>query len=212
MHNQVNIINLNEASSLAKIISSKTAQEIIKFIDENEKCTATDIKNKLNLPASTVHYNIKALVDSKIVDDSEFTYSSKGKQVNHYSLTNKILIIVPEKQKISAQLKAFIPGLLTVGGIIGLSLIIKLVKGKANTNIMMKSADTLMSSANVEPQLVRTMATPEVADLSIQNITTSSIPWYLTSEFIIGLLVASACLIGTYLLIKLIHKKRRTHQ
>ncbi|MBN1175289.1 winged helix-turn-helix transcriptional regulator [Candidatus Woesearchaeota archaeon] len=210
MNDQVNIIELNDASSLAKIISSKTAQEIIKFIGDNEKCTATDIKEKLNLPASTVHYNLKALIDSKIIDDSEFSYSSKGKQVIHYSLTNKILIIVPQKQNISAQLKAFIPGLLTVGGIIGLSLIIKLFKNGSSKLVLSESSSDLMVATMNEAGLAK--AAPMMADMSVQSITTNSVPWYFSSEFLIGLIVASACLVGTYMLFKFIQKKRRTHQ
>lgn len=205
MNDQVNIIELKEASSLAKIISSKTAQEIIKYIGENEKCTATQIKKDLGIPASTVHYNLKALRDSKIIDDSEFTYSSKGKQVNHYSLTNKILIIVPPKQNISAQLKAFIPGLLTVGGIIGLAFILKIFNSEAGS--AMKSGDMLASPLmeNGGAKIVS-----ESANFGISNITTNSIPWYFSNEFFIGLALASVCLVGTYLLVRLIQKRRRT--
>ena len=206
MNDQVNIIELKEASSLAKIISSKTAQEMIKYIGENEKCTATQIKKDLGIPASTVHYNLKALTDSEIIDDSEFTYSSKGKQVSHYTLTNKILIIVPPKQNITAQLKAFIPGLLTVGGVVGLAFIIKMFTARSSGNVM-KSSD-LFAAPMMENSVSRIVT--QSAELGIDNSITTSIPWYFSNGFFIGLALASVCLIGTYLLVKFIQKRRRT--
>lgn len=217
MNDKVKIIELNEASSLAKIIGSKTAQNIISYIGEHEKCTASQIKTDLNLPASTVHYNIKALIESEIIDDSQFTYSSKGKQVNHYTLTNKILIVVPKKQDITSQLRAFIPGLLVVGVIIGFSFILKLFKS-GGKDALFKSANlaapTMMDLA-VESEAVAEntmLRSAEVGSFSAQNITSTSIPWYNSPDFFIGLGVACVCLIGTYFLVKLIQKRKNKNQ
>ena len=205
MNDKVNIIELNDASSLAKIISSKTAHEIIRFIGDNDKCTASQIKTGLNLPASTVHYNIKALVESEIVDDSQFSYSSKGKEVCHYSLTNKILIVVPKKQDIMSQLKAFVPGLLTVGAVAGVALLIKAFKG-ASQEVFMQSND-VFASKMVESEMVR--AAPLAADFAGNNLPSLN-PWYFSSEFFIGLGVAVVCRVGAYIVFRMI--KRRTHR
>lgn len=220
MNDQVNIIELSEASSLAKVISSKTSQEIITFIGENEGCSASNIKTALSLPASTIHYNLKALIDSKIIDDSNFTYSSKGKEIVHYSLTNKILIIVPKKQKISSQLKAFIPGLAVVGGIIAVSLISKIFNsssslmsaGASNTRVFdsaIKSGSDMLPVVLNEASPMLTKEGASMADFTSQAVT-SSVPWYSSKEFFIGLIVASLVFIGSYFLFKFIQKKKKT--
>ncbi|MCA9477875.1 MAG: helix-turn-helix transcriptional regulator [Nanoarchaeota archaeon] len=114
----VKIIELSQASTLAKIISNKTAKQIIDFIGSSKKATASQIAKELSLPASTVHYNIKALVKGGIVDDEEFTYSQKGKTIIHYSLTNNILVIVPKAHEdisLLQSIKALVPSLIGVG-------------------------------------------------------------------------------------------------
>lgn len=113
--NDLNIVTLENAKDLALSISNSTSKKIINFLKKNEGATASVISKELKLPASTVHYNISALVKAKIVDDSSFTYSSKGKTIYHYKLSNNIIIIVPESksQLIKTQLKSLIPSIIT---------------------------------------------------------------------------------------------------
>lgn len=209
MNSQVNIIELNNASSLGKIISSKTAQEIISFIGDNEGCTASQIKTALDIPASSVHYNLKALIQSNIVDDSNFTYSSKGKQVIHHSLTNKILIVVPKTQNISAQLKQFIPGLLGIATIAIVSIGLKMSSGNflsarrsefLASNVMNSAPKAMFESADM---------TPAMANLASRTVSQTITPWYSGYEFLLGLLVAIVCFIGFYLIYKLIKKNKK---
>jgi len=199
MNNKINIIELSEASSLAKIISSKTAQNMIKYIGDHEKCTASQIKNDLKIPASSVHYNLKALVESKIIDDSEFTYSSKGKNVVHYSVSEKILIIIPRKQTNPIELKTLIPGILAVSTIIVFSFISKLFQNSSSRLFQSKNEFALDSAIM--------SASPRASSVAIQTTNTAS-NWFLSSEFILGLVIASICFIGSILLFKYIKKKR----
>jgi DNA-binding transcriptional ArsR family regulator len=50
----------------------------------------------LNLPISTVHYNLQHLREGGLVESDEYHYSEKGKEVNHYKLANKYIIIAPK--------------------------------------------------------------------------------------------------------------------
>lgn len=74
------------------------------------------------LSLSTVHYNLKALSKAGIIDDSTFHYSQKGKEVIHYSLKNKAIILLPRGEQSSSSLKQKLktiqPGILTTAGII----------------------------------------------------------------------------------------------
>lgn len=209
MDDRVKIIELKNASSLAKIISSKTAQDIIEFISKKEKCTATQIKKELSLPASTVHYNLKALVNANILDDSNFSYSVKGKEVVHYTLTNKLIIVVPQKKNMISHIKAIIPGILTVGAVVGVALIIKLFS-QVTKSVRAESDSSFMAmdlaKSNVAPKLMEASTQTSPLIRTSTNLTSQSIPWYSSSNFFIGFGVAVVVLVGSYFLIQFIKK------
>ncbi len=84
----------SQAKKLARVINNETSQKIIDYLSE-KKATETQISEELDIPLSTVHYNIKQLMKAKLVKSDEFHYSEKGKEVNHYTLTGKNIIITP---------------------------------------------------------------------------------------------------------------------
>jgi len=99
-----------KAKKLAQVISNETSRRILDYLAENKKATESKLSKELSLPISTVHYNIKHLLAAKLIKADEFHYSEKGKEVNHYSLTNKLIIIAPKREsKIMDRLKTIIP-------------------------------------------------------------------------------------------------------
>ena len=101
----------SKAKKLAQVISNETSRKILDYLAENKKATESELSKELSLPISTVHYNIKHLVEAKLLKADEFHYSDKGKEVNHYSLTNKYIIIAPESTTpgIKDRLKSILP-------------------------------------------------------------------------------------------------------
>ncbi len=108
----------SEAKKLAQIISNDTARKILDMLAEKD-ATETEISKALKQPISTIHYNLKHLLKATLVECKEFHYSQKGKEVNHYSLANKYIIIAPKAatETLKDKLKSLIPSLLIVGGI-----------------------------------------------------------------------------------------------
>jgi len=103
----------DQAKKLAQIVSNDTSRKILDFLANRKDATETQIANELELPISTIHYNLQQLVKGKLVSIEEFHYSAKGKEVNHYKLANKFIIIAPQstfgfKQKLRSILPAFI--------------------------------------------------------------------------------------------------------
>lgn len=100
----------NEAKRLGQVISSETARKILDALAE-KKYTETELAEKLRLPLSTVHYNMKALVEAKLVTADEYHYSEKGREVIHYGLANKYVIIAPASTQPSIlnKLKTILP-------------------------------------------------------------------------------------------------------
>ena len=100
---------------VADALSSPTAKAILNFLSERDSATETEISQFLKLPLSTVHYNLKNLIESGLVVAKEFHYSSRGKEVNHYSLAKKYIIITPKREIPPENLKSVLLAGLAVG-------------------------------------------------------------------------------------------------
>jgi len=86
----------DQAKKLAQIVTNDTSRQILNFLSDKKDSTESEIAKKLNLPISTVHYNLQRLVHGKLIEIEGFHYSKKGKEVNHYKLANKFIIIAPK--------------------------------------------------------------------------------------------------------------------
>ena len=75
-------------SNLADVISNKTSKKILNYLAEKES-SETEISIDLKLPANTVNYNIKKLLETGLIEKTKnHFWSVKGK---------KILIYLPEE-------------------------------------------------------------------------------------------------------------------
>jgi len=101
----------DETKHLAQVISNDTSRRILDYLARVKDATESAIAKKLNLPISTVHYNLSALLKARLVQADEFHYSEKGKEVNHYSLANKYVIIAPKEasETLRTKLKRILP-------------------------------------------------------------------------------------------------------
>jgi DNA-binding transcriptional ArsR family regulator len=93
------LMDLNDEKSkdIATVLNSSASKKILNLLSEKTKLSESDISKELGLPISTVHYNLSVLCKAKLVEAKEYHYSSKGREVNHYSLANKFIIIAPSK-------------------------------------------------------------------------------------------------------------------
>jgi DNA-binding transcriptional ArsR family regulator len=99
----------DESKKLAQIVTNDSSRKILDYLAEKE-ATESEISEKLNVPISTIHYNLQALVKAKLVEADEYHYSQKGKEVLHYKLANKYIIIAPKSTYgIKERLKSILP-------------------------------------------------------------------------------------------------------
>lgn len=136
------LVSLEEskAKKLAQVISNDTSRKILDLLAKKD-ATETEISNQLNIPISTVHYNLKALMEANLILVEEYHYSEKGKEVNHYKLANKLIIIAPkENPSLKDALKKFLPITLIS---IGVAAIIHIIHSftKATANFGARSID-----------------------------------------------------------------------
>ena len=99
------------AKKLADVLGNKTCRKIIDLLAEKD-ASEKDIADELRIPINTTEYNLKKLLDAEIIEKSKsFFWSSKGKKIDIYKLSNKSIIISP-KNKISSKIKSVVPALL----------------------------------------------------------------------------------------------------
>ncbi len=97
-----------KSREIAEILSNKTARRILDYLSENN-ATETEIARALNLPASTVNYNIKNLLKHNLIETKEFYWSPKGNKVNVYTSARRMIVIAPRFARGIETLKSIIP-------------------------------------------------------------------------------------------------------
>ena len=193
------LLSLKEekAKKVAQVINNPSCRKILDHLAEKES-TETELAKILNLPLSTVHYNLKQLMDSDLVTVEEFHYSKKGKEINHYKLANKYVIIAPKSTfGIKEKLRSILP-------VIGLTVItaglLQFFTSDLGTTAsfsqsLAKSAQPVMEAAVQEAASDTLAAVPAVApELTQRAVETVSQPLLtnIALWFIIGGLFALA--------------------
>lgn len=81
---------------LADVISNKTSKKIIDYLVDHES-SETQISVDLKLPANTVNYNIKKLLQAGLIEKSKkWNWSVKGKKIPYYVIADKKIVISPK--------------------------------------------------------------------------------------------------------------------
>ena len=91
----------SKINKIANVVSNESCKKILDFLAKKEDATESEIAKEISLAISTVHYNLQQLMEAGLVTADEFHYSPKGREMNHYKLANKYIIIAPKKTKTS---------------------------------------------------------------------------------------------------------------
>jgi len=199
------LVDLNEKKTkkLAETITSDTSRKILNYLAEKEHDTEANMAKELNIPISTVHYHLQKLKEAKLVLVEEYHYSPKGREVNHYKLANKYIIIAP--RKISG-LKEKLRGILPVGLVVlGISAIIKL------TQMFTSKASFAESKVMSAPVLesVAMDAGPIVEEAVLRGEVMNCIGPATPPDYSLLFLIGGVATIAIYILIILIKEWKR---
>ena len=191
------LVDLNESKTkkLAETITSDTSRKILNYLAEKEQDTETKIAEQLLLPISTVHYHLQKLQEAGLILVEEFHYSPKGREVNHYKLANKYIIIAP---KHVSGLREKLKGILPVGIIaLGIAGIIKLVQ-----------SFTMRSTGMLESAKVMATTVPQEAVSLTQDVVIMEKPPFGTfpTDIAFWFAVGSVATIFLYLIIALVRE------
>ncbi|MBW2977462.1 helix-turn-helix domain-containing protein [Candidatus Woesearchaeota archaeon] len=155
------LVSLKEskAKELAQVISNQSCRKILDYLAEKE-ATETELAKKLELPLSTVHYNLKHLLEAGLISAEEFHYSEKGKEVNHYKLANKYVIIAPKSTfGLKEKLKSILPVAVVISVTAG---IIHLFSSQMSTFGAARLEKAVMETA-AEPPIQAVQTQPNIA-------------------------------------------------
>ncbi|MFC1801576.1 ArsR/SmtB family transcription factor [Nanoarchaeota archaeon] len=200
MKNKFLLINLDEdkTKKLAEVIASTTSRKVLNYLADKE-ATESEISKELGVPLSTIHYHLQKLQEGGLVTTEEFHYSQKGREVNHYKLANKYIIIAPKETKgLKSKLKSILP---LVGILAGISIIIELVQ-RFGTNfgrVATLGAEKTMAAA---PEAA--LMADEAVTTAVQTSTSTLPLWaHIGFWFLLGGLAA----IVLYILLEFIRRK-----
>lgn len=204
------LVNLKETESkrLAQVISNDTSRKILDYLVNKQDATASDIAKALSLPLSTTQYNLQHLVEAKLLISDEYHYSEKGKEVDHYRLSNKFVIIAPQSSKfesIKEKLMKILPvGILTVAT----AGIIQLVTGRTG----LFTAGSQLESAPSRLLAAAPMAKDAAIDTAAETLSAvSTAPEIIQSYPNIALwfLIGAFSALTIYFLIDLFRKNKK---
>jgi len=98
--NRILVLPVNgESRKITQILSNGTSLKILELLGE-KSMSATNIADKLNLPLTTVKYNLDSLVESDLIKVKQIKWSQKGRQVKIYESVEKLIVLVPSKSSI----------------------------------------------------------------------------------------------------------------
>jgi len=204
MNNNFLLISLEEkkAKKIAEAINNETSRKILDHLAKKD-CTETELAKELKIPISTIHYNLKQLMEANLIVVDEFHYSSKGKEVNHYKLANKYIIIAPKQtdNRFMEALQKILPLTVITAITGGILTIFSILSGSSNLTaksaVMDEAAPRLMAAA---PETLEAAgATSQALEASRPFLQSEPIAW-----FIIGAL----SIIIIYFLYEVVKKRK----
>lgn len=114
---------MNDAKKVSQVLANDTCHTILDAVSD-EPLSASQISKKLNIPLTTVDYNLKKLKEVGLIGVHHKRWSPKGKKVNYYAPQAKFVVIAPkhmDASKILPALKSMLPaivGCAIIGGLI----------------------------------------------------------------------------------------------
>lgn len=196
------MISMDQAKSVANALTNKSATKILDFLANNSGATESEIAKALKLPVSTVNYNMKALLESKLVIADEFHYSPKGKEVSHYKLAKKYIIIAPadEKEGFLQRIKKYIPATLITTSVAIVWKVFDLFN--QSSSLMATEATPIMMKADMARG-----AEAMLYDAAPQAVNTFIQPWWQQVDIIGWLLMGAFIFLIISLIIEGFRKK-----
>lgn len=109
---KVLILPLSEDSKkITQILSNDKAMKVLEILTD-KPMSATDVAEKLEMPLTTVKYNIDALVEVDLIKVKQTKWSKKGREIKIYEPVQKFIVVAPgsmkDKSSVLSMLKKYL--------------------------------------------------------------------------------------------------------
>jgi DNA-binding transcriptional ArsR family regulator len=85
-----------ESKKITRTLSNDSARQVLELLAD-EPMSASDIAEKLDIPLTTVKYNLDALIESGLIMIKQTRWSVKGRKIKIYAPIRKLIVVVPDK-------------------------------------------------------------------------------------------------------------------
>jgi DNA-binding transcriptional ArsR family regulator len=172
----------------AKLLANKTARKILEAL--TKKKSTSQLAKELDLPLTTIDYNISQLKQAGLIKSGYYKWSKRGNKMKLYEPAGEILVYAPEQKPglLEAMNKLVIPGVLAVAG--GFGYIVQKLFYRGNINTFLSEEAVTDSfirggtlTAEKSTEGVVTAAAPQAADMTntiVENVTNTTV--YITES------------------------------
>ena len=107
------------SAKTAKMLSNQTARKILETLDK--KKSVSQIAKELDLPLTTVDYNITQLEKAGLIKSGYYKWSPRGNKMKLYELAGEIFVYAPEQKPglLDAMNRLIIPAVLGISAVSG---------------------------------------------------------------------------------------------
>jgi len=144
-------LNDEKAKKLSNVLGNVTCRKILDYLASKGDATETQISKDLKIAISTVHYNLNLLDENGLVSKDEYHYSEKGKEVIHYKMKNRYIVIAPDhsdEKSILDKLRGIIPAaIILAAGTFVVGLFETIFRGGLSTSANLMAAKTMSYEA-----------------------------------------------------------------
>lgn len=148
------------ASLIADVLANKSCKKILGLLAERD-LSESELSSELKIPLTTVGYNVKKLISAGLIERKRSLWSSRGKMVPTYRVSNKSIVISP--RTISSRLlpALVISGLAAIG--INYYLASNMIKPIASE----KAADALYATTSISAPAAMQQASSTQPNLAL---------------------------------------------
>ena len=85
-----------ESKKITRTLSNDSARQVLELLAD-KPMSASDIAGELDIPLTTVKYNLDALIESGLITVKHTRWSVKGREIKMYAPIRKLIVVVPDK-------------------------------------------------------------------------------------------------------------------
>ncbi len=170
-----------ESKKITQVISNDTARQIIELLAD-APLSASDIAERLQMPLTTIVYNLENLEKVGLIKVEKIKYSEKGREVKIYAPVRKLIVVVPEKtdrKSVTDLLRKYLGVILAA--VFASSLIEFVMRGAVKNRVIPElsgksigpssSAESLMQNATSAPAMINETAKSGLSGTAIPTAT-----------------------------------------